>query len=804
MTQPPVSVFAGPPARARRATPTRTRSVLTALLAMLLALVGAPAATQAADAGVPNPLARGPLQTDKIDYEAGTLQATLGDGVTTTNLPLRGSIRYPLTSEPSKLIVFLHGRHSVCFTGGAPAPGSYVCDDTTAPDGTPTSTNIRSYGGYDYLAENLATHGYAVASIEANVSNFDNNYPDAGASIRSQMIQAHLRLLTRWKYGTGPVTGDPSTTIGNKLVGKLELSSGIGLMGHSRGGDAVTDFVTYNQNLASGVRNKIAGVVALAPTYYTLNRFPKGVNYATLLPTCDGDVSGLQGAKFFENAKYDAGNDKVAKIQWAVEGTNHNFYNSTWTGDDFGTASDPSCHTEAAKTGRLSAVDQRKVGVALMNGFMRRYVGGERAFDPLMTGEVTLPESLGLTSGIDAEKVVKTSYVGPKAGRLDVLSTTPANDPTEAAQVQSPVVPEDLTETDLGGTLTASGLADFSVCKPLSVPRRGLAAEPSSYPVCPSPSLPAGPGVYAAGNRSIGTQYTVAWDGPSTLTAALGAGGATQDVSRFGVLDLRVAVNRFDARNPATDGFTAGQGAQDFDVTLIDATGKRSTTGAGEWGEALDPSIGTRYPHVLLGGLRIPMSAFKGVDLTQVTAVEFGFGARTASGSIQLNDVMFQETAKPVIEEPAPAAPDGPPSPEGVIIAPIVPAPAPVAQCTVDSLAPKTRTTGVSVKRGVVRIKGRASDVACAGITPSGTGATLIQITRKASGGKLRYVTANGNLSKPRTAAKAIALKASGRTSWLLTLKKAKLPKGTYTVTITTVDQAGNAAAPIVRRVRVK
>ncbi len=65
-----------------------------------------------------------------------------------------------------------------------------------------------------------------------------------------------------------------------------------------------------------------------------------------------------------------------------------------------------------------------------MNSFMRRYVGKETAFDPIMTGQVTLPESAApLRAARASAEEVKTSYVAPAAQRFDVLRPTPIVDP---------------------------------------------------------------------------------------------------------------------------------------------------------------------------------------------------------------------------------------------------------------------------------------------------------------------------------------------------------------------------------------
>ena len=76
---------------------------------------------------------------------------------------------------------------------------------------------------------------------------------------------------------------------------------------------------------------------------------------------------------------------------------------------------------------------------------------------------------------------------------------------------------------------------------------------------------------------------------------------------------------------------------------LIDRAGASASVRAAEFGTALEPSVGSFRRHVVLNGLRIPLSEFAGVDLSRLEAVELRFGAATPRGSIQLADVAFQE-----------------------------------------------------------------------------------------------------------------------------------------------------------------
>lgn len=789
------------------------RTLLTGVATVLAALTCLAAPAGAAD---PDPLAPGPHPVDKIDYEAGNLLLTLVDGVTREPVPLRGSIIYPADAESAPIVVFDHGRHTACI--GGPTPPDRICDDTTLPDGTPVETDVRSYAGYDYLSRNLASHGYAVMSVETNTANFDNDWRDGGADARSQIIQANLQLLYRWHKGAGPyVPGEPARTVGTKLTGKLDFANPIGLMGHSRGGDAVTDFVGYTRNLRPPTgfpRMNLGAVLALAPVNYTRWKMPYGVNYGVLLPACDGDVSTLQGGRFFENARYpdvvNGAADTFAKVQWYVQGTNHNFYNTVWVSDDFSNARDPACSRQVPGTARLTTRDQRRVGIALMNSFMRRYVGGETQFDPIMTGELTLPAAgEPVESGKGRGQTVKTSYVAPAARRLDVLRPTPIRDPQPDPGSPDPLDPPALfdgtlvTTTAQGGPLTTSGLATFQVCNPNDIAWRQGPTFPTPYPLCPQTADARGRPLKI--NRSIGNQFEVAWERPAAIDAGL---GGARDVSGFGALHLRAGVNRDDPRNPQGDGQNPAAATQDFDVTLVDAAGRTATTNAAAWSTALQPSIGTVYKHVALNGIRIPLRAFDGVDLRAITAVGLGFGApgRPATGSIQLADVLFQEDPRPV--DPVVPGPDGPPStpPGPVLGTPQQTGTATPARVCADAARPTVRLSSVALKARKLWVRGVAVDRGCAGARGPAKGGvqhTLVSLFRPVGGDRCRFVTAGGKLGRPRPCGRPLGVYAAGKARWSLGIPKARLPAGGYRLRVTTFDLSGNVSKAVVRRLRV-
>src|SRR5262249_29659194 len=99
-----------------------------------------------------------------------------------------------------------------------------------------------------------------------------------------------------------------------------------------------------------------------------------------------------------------------------------------------------------------------------------------------------------------------------------------------------------------------------------------------------------------------------------------------------------------DARNPA------GQ-SQDFSVTLTDQAGDAYTTQVSTWSRALFHPVGLPNgspppptPHDLLNTVRIPLTAFLGVDLTSVASVVFTFNQRS-SGAFLLDDLAFADPA---------------------------------------------------------------------------------------------------------------------------------------------------------------
>ncbi len=680
-----------------------TTSRFRALVALLV--TGALVAPAGAHAALPDPLQRGPYTVTTMSVADPAHAGAPGDpgeaklglasleepngtggaiGTGTPNqaanavqLQVRGSLYYPANrATPSPLIVLVHGNHGSC--------------NQAAPTGNGGSCTIynRNDAGYAYLAANLASWGYVVFSLDQDQLIFyqDGSY-GKGMHQRRLLIAAALDGLYQANQPGGlPV--DANDNLGTALVGKIDFSR-IGLMGHSRGGDAVSSFIDYNRTRpAPGRRYNLRAVIALAPTDYE-RRAPYGVVYATAFGACDGDVSDVMGARMFERSLYINPSDPFPRIQMVLHGANHDAFNSEWDadGEDAGSA-DAACgpntatNPDSIRLGRGGNVitaagamstdytrtnffsddpalmgDQARAGLAMMSEFFRRYVGGETPFDDYMTGVVgadgvtpQLPASACPTSGpgthMACNQRLLTTYFAPPQERLNVIRPNPD---------------QPLTVSELGTSLTGGGFADPYANSAGTAPQ---AATPNGYDWCnpepnqftPSqlgitPTLPTAvkpcplPGANALGGqsngarenapvtRSYGPQLTLAWDHPAHLETRIPA--ANGDVTKFKALAMDAAVNYFDPRNPTRTPealWNPAATTQNFTVSVTDAAGHTATVAAGDprYGLALHPTIGsiTTRVHIILNQLRIPLSDFaaQGVDLHTLRNVQFKFG----------------------------------------------------------------------------------------------------------------------------------------------------------------------------------
>ena len=230
------------------------------------------------------------------DYDGGTV--SIGG----QTLHVRGNVFYPADDDganepfnrrrarrgPVPLIFMAHGNHS-------PADPSYL--------------------GYDYFQQALARMGFVAVSVDCNELN--GSTAGAGNIIdRADLINASIAHFQSLNAG-GPI-----------FRRRLDFTK-VGLMGHSRGGEAVV-IAPIRATLPAGVA--ILGVLPLAPTDWgATSGPPQGFDFLTLLPAADGDVWSNDGAKYYDRCL-----PPSFKSQLYAHNACHNYFNREWLNNDNG------------------------------------------------------------------------------------------------------------------------------------------------------------------------------------------------------------------------------------------------------------------------------------------------------------------------------------------------------------------------------------------------------------------------------------------------------------------------------------
>ena len=342
-------------------------------------------------------------------YSTTTSEYSL-PGVQLTGLPydveVQGVVVRPTgATGPRPLALFLHGRHSTCYRGGADgrSSGDWPCRENWQP--------IPSYRGYLDAQELLASQGYVTVSISANgINGQDYRASDGGAQARSELVRHHLEAFANWNTTGG-------APFGSALVGRVDLDR-VMLVGHSRGGEGVNRAAV---DTTSSDPWRIDSQVLIGPTSFGRQTAP-GVDTAVLLPFCDGDVSDLQGQQYIDQARdlFGATTDPALRSAVLVMGANHNYFNKEWTP---GAAVAPSWDDWGSRSGycgkradtRLTAKEQRNVGAVYVASAARAFVKNDANALELLDGTDVRPASIG-------DAAVEVTALGANRTRLVTFS----------------------------------------------------------------------------------------------------------------------------------------------------------------------------------------------------------------------------------------------------------------------------------------------------------------------------------------------------------------------------------------------
>jgi hypothetical protein len=563
-----------------------------------------------------------------------------------------------MTAGPYPVIILLHGNHGTCGrgsnprvdgdqffeshyarTGRCPLSGEVITSldehnnvvtRTAAHDYTP----VPNHAGYAYIAEQLASRGYVVVSINSNrgINAIRPGVAGDPALIlaRGRLILKHLQKLSEWHTSGGPYTSatPPGLLLGVDLKDKLDFSN-VGLMGHSRGGQAVRAAYNLYHDAGSPWPSRILrpvdfkAVFEVAPTDAFTQRSVGGTTVSTLepvtpsaprrgtkwnvlLPMCDGDVFTMEGVRPFDRLMLlDAEAPATQKSTYTVWGANHNFFNTEWqTPDPLHTVAptNTGCvgggNTPLFTLSATGSPPQRQVGAAAAVGFFRANVGATT--DPTYN------------QGFNPR--FKLPSAAASAARVDRGFTT------------SPDASLTLPFDNFNSAGTTNLCDAPNACSP-----------PPYFNVVRTPVKNHDDGLSAAAivweEATPAKTFEAGWRGP----------GGSADVSGYQTLDFRLSRQLDLTRNPPIP--------TNFSIRLVMADGSvsapvslckyhdnlRGPVGGYEVTPAGMLNFGF---HPILETVRIPLADFTGASLSQVRGVRFIFDG-TTSGAIYLTNLRF-------------------------------------------------------------------------------------------------------------------------------------------------------------------
>lgn len=336
----------------------------------------------------------GHLMTETVDGSAfvgnWSSRRTNTFGFGPEAMPLNGTVWYPEGDGPFPLVLIVHGNH--------------LATEFSDP-------------GYAYLGKLLASRGYIFASIDENflnISPYDDLFILDGLKgenrARGWLLLEHLKTWESWNASKG-----------NPFYDKVDMQH-IALMGHSRGGEAITTAAAYNQmttypedaTIKFDYHFNIQSLVSIAGTdmQYKPGGQPielKDINYLSLHGSHDMDVNSFLGANQYYRTHFTEDRNYF-KTYVYIYGANHGQFNTVWG------------RTDAAGIGNmlfnnseiLPGEQQIQAAEGLISSFLEATLKNNDSyrmvFQDLGYGKEWLPETMYISNYSDGNTTPLANY----------------------------------------------------------------------------------------------------------------------------------------------------------------------------------------------------------------------------------------------------------------------------------------------------------------------------------------------------------------------------------------------------------
>jgi len=298
----------------------------------------------------------GIYETSEEDYELGSFIIQPTDGVyIPIESRIRGLITYPKANQTTKnpLIILAHGRHSA---------------------------TVENFRGLSYLAHHLSSYGYICASIDLN----DLVGPQGTRVSKKPPIVVGGAIFHRAKTILRTIVALKQHT----LVGEKANFQKIGLIGHSRGAEAVARAGAID--VESGNLFGINAVLSIAPVDFSGTHL--SLPFFLLYGDLDADVSDGQSFRVWDRASSN-------KHGFYVSGAIHNYFSSNWENE-----------WESPNPRTIDRVAHENIAKSCALAFFEYYLKENHDYEPFLTGS-KIPESLNdydlsrLYSSLDQKRI---------------------------------------------------------------------------------------------------------------------------------------------------------------------------------------------------------------------------------------------------------------------------------------------------------------------------------------------------------------------------------------------------------------